>query len=62
MPSPSALGLRCIEARAERLKSPQGFLPSYADAQLAHSEYTALLAESGVPTAEVARQALLGQR
>lgn len=57
----TALRLRCIEARAELLKSPQRFLVSYADAKLADPEYAALLAESGVPTTEVARQAMLRQ-
>ena len=55
----TALQARCVEARAELLKSPQRMLVSYTDAKLADPEYAGLLAAVGVPTTELARQAVL---
>lgn len=48
---------RCVDARKALLASPQRMMVSYQDAKLIDPEFAAALADSGVPTTEVARQA-----
>jgi hypothetical protein len=48
---------RCVDARKALLASPQRMLVSYQDAKLIDPEFAAALADAGVPTTEVARQA-----